>query len=241
MRRGEHPGHSGVGEGHGAVPAFHGYDCQVGFHAAFEQTLAVEVAGEFAGGQSVDVGDWILADKGEIALFGDAAFHLVSAERVRAVEHHEFLPVLGCGFHSEPHSGDEGVAAGADVLDVIDEHIYVLKHLRGWLFGFTVERVDGHSGFRIGVIGHVGSGHMVTSDAVFGGEESSQPDVVGFGKDVDCRFERIVNACRVCDEAHSHSVEFLEAVAAEHLDAWQHRGAFRFVAGDCRGGSSGCV
>ena len=89
----------------------------------------------------------------------------VSAERVRAVEHHEFLPVLGCGFHSEPHSGDEGVAAGADVLDVIDEHIYVLKHLRGWLFGFTVERVDGHSGFRIGVIGHVGSGHMVASDA----------------------------------------------------------------------------
>ena len=75
---------------------------------------------QLAGCEAIEVRNGILADKREVTRLDQVALHLVSTQRIGTVEHHELLAVLGTGFHAHAHGGIEGVAAAANVLDVID-------------------------------------------------------------------------------------------------------------------------
>ena len=73
----------------------------------------------------------------------------IAADRVRPVAHDDPDAVPRRGAHAVGHRVDEGVDAGADVLQVDDQHVDVAQHLRGRLARLAVERVDRHAPPRV--------------------------------------------------------------------------------------------
>ena len=63
------------------------------------------------------------------------------------------------------------------------------------------------------------TGVYVAAYAVFGSVESDEFDAVGFVENVDGRFEFIVDAGGIGDEADAFAFEAFEAAVAEHFDA----------------------
>ena len=61
--------------------------------------------------------------------------------------------------HRQRHRRDVGPGAAADLLEVVDQHVDVLQHLRrrAAILGH-VERIDRHAGLRIGLVGDLLAG-----------------------------------------------------------------------------------
>ena len=219
LGRGKHPGQSGAGIVHVAGPALHGHYGEVDLLAAVEHTLVVEVVGQLAGGETVEIGYGELADERHAVVLGEVALDLVAADGVGAVKHHKLLALLGTGRHGLAHRRDEGVRAAAYVLDVIYEHVDVLEHLGRRLAVFAIDGVDLDAGSGVGEAFDVFAGVDVAAHAVLGSVECHQLDIGSLGKDVDGALEVVVDTGGVGDEAHAFALETLEAAVAQHLDA----------------------
>ncbi len=114
------------------MPPFHRDYCQVDFFLPCK-SVGVEICGQLARREPVDIRDGVLSDKRFTAFLHNVTFDTSASERVGAVEHDKFFAVASGGLHGESHCGNECVAAASDVLDVIDEHVDVAKHFGGGL------------------------------------------------------------------------------------------------------------
>ena len=72
------------------------------------------------------------------------AFHRHAADRIGPIADDDRHAVAGAGPQAVGHRVDVGVDAGADVLQVDDQHVEPVEHLGGGLAGLAVERVDRH-------------------------------------------------------------------------------------------------
>ena len=141
------------------------------------------------------------------------------AQRVGPVQDHHFDVLLGAGAHHQAQGGDEGVGAGADVLDVIDHHIDPFQHVGRGFPGGTVQGVHRKAGFRVLAAGHVVAGVGVPADAVLRAVQGHEVHLGRLEEDVDGGAEVPVHAGGVRHQAHPLAAEFLESVPLQHVDA----------------------
>ena len=116
VRRRDDPGQSRVAPPHRAPPAAHRHDVQV----AVELEDFVEVAGQLAGGHAVPRRQREHADEAGELLLADVALQVHAVDRIRPIEHDDLHAGRRRLPHAERHGVDEGVVAGADVLQVDD-------------------------------------------------------------------------------------------------------------------------
>ena len=61
---------------------------------------------------------------------GHEAIGATPTQRVGPVEYHDANPSLGGGLHDEPEDVDMLIEAGPDVLNVVEQHVHAVQHLR---------------------------------------------------------------------------------------------------------------
>ena len=181
--------------------------------------LFVDEGRDLAGREAVDVGDRVLADEGVEARLDEGAFDLPAAERVRAVEDHHLDAELGAGAHHQAEGADEGVGAGADVLDVVDDDVEAAEHLRGRLAGRAVDGVDRQAGRLVAAALDLAAGVDVAADAVLRREQGDEVDFGGLEEDVDGALQVAVHPRGVREQADALALQAFEAALAEDFDA----------------------
>ena len=186
--------------------------------AAVEAFLVYE-AGKLANGEAVDEGNGELAHEGVEFRFHKGAFHLEAAKRVGAVKDQHLYAGLGAGAHHQAKRGNECVAAGSNVLDVIDHYVYPLEHLLRGLTGGAVQGIHRKAGCGVRAAFNFVAGVGVPTDAVLRAEEGHQVHLRGLVQDVNGGTEVPVHAAGVGYKANALSNQFLEAVALKDLDA----------------------
>ena len=150
-------------------------------------------------------------------------FHLEAADRVRAIaDNHRHAMTLR-GAQAVGHRVDEGVDAGADVLQVDDQRVEPRQHLGRGLPRLAVERVDRYPQrpiLRVGRLDHVVL--QVGAEAVLRAENGAEPDGLAQGDPIDDVPERAVDRGRIGDDADAQAVQ---AVRGEETFGTQdHRG-----------------
>jgi hypothetical protein len=130
------------------------------------------------------------------------AFDDIAADWIWTVQDDERDSLLRRRQHRQRHRRDVRPRAAADLLQVVDEHVDVLQHLRrgGAVFG-EIEGVDRDAGLRVGLVAHLLPGLDVAADAVLGGEQGDQLQVGVLSDQVDIRCARTVDAGVIGDEA----------------------------------------
>ncbi len=244
VRGREHPREVRVLIEHIPVPSFHRDDGKSAFQRSLVPFLAtveaflVQEDGKFADRETVDVGNFELADKRMEARLDETSLHLVASQRVRPVENHHLDVVLGAGAHHQAKSADESVGAAADVLDVIDHDVQPLKHLLAWLAVGAIDRIDRNSRLRILEILNVGTGVGIAADSMLGGEKRLKVHSRSLVKDVDGRAEIAVNSARIGHKTDILSHKSLKATAFKDFNPGAYNLFFRSRANggrQCRG------
>ena len=131
-------GRSGRVPIHVARPALHRHDFELGADAV----MLVEQPRKLGNGHAVAHRHAELADEGLKPRLQRRPFDLDAADRIRPVADDDRYAVTRRGAQAVRHGVDEGVDAGADVLQVDDEHVDELEHLLGRLARLAVERED---------------------------------------------------------------------------------------------------
>ncbi len=117
-------------------------------------------------------------------------------------------PALRRGAQAIGHGIDVGIDARADVLEVDDEHVDEIEHLRRRLAGLAVEREDRHVAARVGAVRRLD--HVVLeigAEAVLRAEDGGELEVRRFGKLVDHVAEGVIDGSRVSQDADAEPVE----------------------------------
>ena len=223
VRRRQNPRQAGVGINHVARPSFHWDHGKLAFERLFGAALAyvepflVDKHGQLPYRKAVDVGNGEFAHERVEARLYDAALHFVATQRVRPVQHHHFYALFGAGAHHKAQGADEGIAARADVLDVVHHYIDACKHFCRWFPVLAVDGKDRHSCRRVRCVFDLGSGVGVASHPVFRAEEGHDFNSGGLEEDVDGGVQVAVDAAGVGDYSYLLACELGEASIAEYF------------------------
>ena len=159
-------------------------------------------------------------EAGELRL-QDVALHGVPTDGIGSVQDDEGNSRFRRSLLGQRHGPDVGVVAGADVLDVEEEEVHPLQHLRGGLAGTTVQGVHGEARRGVHRALHPLAGFGGTPDAVLRPEEGHQLHLRMLVEEVhrgqhgvaDARYDARV----VGDEPHPASRQEVQAILDEHL------------------------
>jgi len=207
MGRSQDPGKAGLVKGHLPFPSLHGNDSKVTFHPVGQEPLAVQVEGQLSDRHSVYIRNGKLAHEGEESRTGEQALHFNSSQGIGPVQNHKADVVFCRGLHGQSQRADVGIGAGADVLDIIYQHVNPLQHLRRGFTGFPVNAVHRQTGMGVGVILHVVTGSVITANPMLGTEKRHQVKGRGGMEEVDRRSQRTVYSGRIGDESHSFPLQ----------------------------------
>src|SRR6185295_15226051 len=161
-------------EVHRAPPVLHGNNRQIGIDAA----EFVEEPGELADGHAVPEWNRELADEGLEPLHQHGSVNPDPADRVGPVADDDRDAVLFARPQAVRHRVDERVDARPHILEIDDEHVEVLEHLRRRLAGVAVQRV--HRNAPRGVAGMRGFDHVVLdvrAEAVLRAEDRAKANI----------------------------------------------------------------
>ena len=225
------------------MPAAHGNNLQLALEGLKVSFLAavhaffVDHYGNLSGSEAVHERDGILAHEGEESFPHVCTLHFSAAKGIGTVKHHNLNAFLGAGAHHKAKGGDEGVAAGSYVLDVVHHHIYPLEHLRGGLTGGAVKGEDRESGFGVLAAIHMVSGPGVSPHPVLGAVKGHKVHLRGIEEDVYCGAEVPGNAAGIGYKANPLAFEHAEAVLLQNLDSGDNlRMEAETYKGQCNGG-----
>ena len=201
----------------GSLPALARHHRQV----EIELQVGREHLRQFADRHPVAERDRMAANEGAAAVVHPRARDRHAVDRIRPVEHHEGLLVLGSGLHRLEHRGHIRVEPAADVLDVEHDRIDVGEHLRRGSLRLAVEALHRHARLLVLAVRHVGLVERAAG-AVLGSEDRHELHAVGLGEQRGGPPPLAVEAGVVGDHRHPLSCELPEAVADEDVDAGEH-------------------
>ncbi len=118
------------------------------------------------------------------------------------------MPALRCGAQAIGHGVDVGVDAGADVLQVDDEHVDEVEHLGRRLAGLAIQREDRDAAARVGAVRRLD--HVVLeigAEAVLRPEDRGEFEGRRFGELIDHMAEGVVDGRGVGQDADAQPVE----------------------------------
>ena len=130
--------------------------------------------------------------------------------------------VAGSGFHDVGQGADVSKRAATDVLNVVDEHIDILQHLVRRRAIFAIERINGQSRSRVGVVSHRVTGMHIASHTMLRAKQSHQLYVLGSMQDVDIRPQVIVYSRRIGDQTDPQVLQDFEVLLFQNLYAGLH-------------------
>ena len=190
-RRG-HPGKACVDVEHISFPTLHRHHQQLAFKARLlsvlraVQPLFVYQHSQLTHRKAVDIRDFVLTYKRMETIAHQGALHFSAAQGIGPVKHHYRDFETGAGAHHEPEGGDEGIGAAAHILDIVQDNIHSLEHLRRRLTGSSVKGMHRKTGSAVYAGLDFSAGIDVTSDAVLRREKGHQVHPGGFEEDVNC-------------------------------------------------------
>ena len=170
--------------------------------------MLVEQARELADGHAVAHRNRVEADERFEAVHQHRPFDFGSADRIGPIADDD-LDVVACRRgQAVRHRIDVGIDAGADVLQVDDEHVHVLQHLGRGLARFAVKRIDGN--VPAGVTGMARLDHVlldVGPEPVLRPENDRQPGVRVGREPVDDVHELVVHGSGVTNHTDPASAQ----------------------------------
>ena len=155
-------------------PALHGDENQGEIIESGQPPLVDDRIGELGSGQTVDLRDRIRADERLELRIEHMARSSDSAEWVRSIEHDKRQAGFGGRLHRKPHRRDVGVVTGPDALQVVDERVEPLEHLRSRRSHSAVQAVHRHPSGGIETAGHGHAGVEIASGSMLGSKDGRQ-------------------------------------------------------------------
>ena len=152
-----------------------------------------------------------------------ASLYLVSSHRIRAVKHHNLNTERRTCLHYKTKSADESIRANSDILNIIDNDIYILEHLGCRLASRAIKRIHWKACRSINRIADLSSCIHIAAHTVFRTIKSNKIDSRCIEKNVDCRPQLGINTTRVGYQAHPLAFERLEVSFAKHLNTSFHK------------------
>ena len=121
---------------------WHSDDLQGGFYPTFKPTFSGCHPGKLPDGQSVHNGNRGNAHKAFVTRYEHRAVNVV-AVGVGTVKDHDGFTLFSGSFKHVKKGRNVGLKAGANILNVKDDNVYVGQVFGGRFFVFSVERFDG--------------------------------------------------------------------------------------------------
>ena len=148
-----------------------------------------------------------------------AAFNAFTAQGVGTVEHDELLSVLGGCFHCKPHGTYVCERAAADVLYVVNKHIYVFKHVGCCLACLSVERINGQTRGCVFHVGNALSRMCVAAHAVFRTVKGNKLHVLCLVEYVDCAYQIVVHTGGIGNQSYALAFKTFEILVFQYFYA----------------------
>src|SRR5437773_1103948 len=237
VRRGKDPGKTGVGEEHAPPPSLHRHHGERAASGAAHPDAVgapdgaaaavghaqVDERGQLAERQPVAHGDGIETHERGVSGPDQVPLERLAAERIRPIEDDDLLAGGGAGLERERRRPLEGVDARPDVLELDEQQVDALQHLRRGRAGLRVEAVDRNAELGIDAVSRLD--HVVlllAGEAVLRPEEGAQALAAETADDVACRDQLGRDGRGVQEQPDPPAAQPPRPLARQHLEAGEH-------------------